>query len=183
MKRWLARIGHLRLALACLPALLTSRRQQALWHEMRVFARALPEALKQPLPEAMAPWTTPPPGAETSLDEAAIRRLADVVALLERRSPVGLCLRRSLLRYYFLRRAGLPMTIHYGARLIGSQPDRSITGHAWLTRAGQPYHEPGENWQGFTTMITFPQGNNDPLLVRVEPQGASWAPAGPSRGT
>ncbi len=94
------------------------------------------------------------PDAKT---EKVTRNLADLAVLLHRRSPLGLCLRRSLTRYYFLRRAGLPLHVHFGARIINGKPDREITGHAWLTLDGKPYHEPGKNWRGFTVMLTFPK--------------------------
>jgi hypothetical protein len=159
MRRITARLGNLRLLLASLPLLVLHGRRRALWREMRSYVRALPAELRRPLPEAMARWEGTPWGNDDRQEEATIRHLADLAALWERRSPVGLCLRRSLVRYYFLRRAGFPVTIHYGARLVGPPPERAIKGHAWLTRDGLPYFEQGENWQGFTTMITFPAGD------------------------
>jgi hypothetical protein len=32
-----------------------------------------------------------------------------------------------------------------------------MAGHAWVTLAGQPYYESGENYQDFVTMLRFPQ--------------------------
>ena len=151
------RAGNLALLGATLPGLLGRQEQRTLLGEMRSFIGALPERLIGPLPESMAtllPDVTPaPPDPRT---ETEVRNLADLAVLLERNSPLGLCLRRSLTRYYFLRREGLPLKIHYGARMIGGEPDRQFDGHAWLTLDSVPYHEAGENWHGFTIMLTFP---------------------------
>ncbi len=149
-----ARLRHIGLALAALPGLMISARRRALFREMRDFARNLPAVLKSPLPVAMqqiTPMPHPPGGSED-----AVRVLADLTALLDRRSPLGLCLRRSLTRYHFLRRAGVPVVMRFGAKFVGGKPDREITGHAWLTLDGHPYHEMDENWRGFTVMITWP---------------------------
>lgn len=86
----------------------------------------------------------------------SVRRLADLTALLDRRSPFGLCLRRSLLRYHFLRRAGVPVAVQFGARFKAGQPDRDVTGHAWVALDGQPYFEDGENYRGFRVMLSYP---------------------------
>ena len=86
-----------------------------------------------------------------------MREIVDIAALLNRRSPLGLCLRRSMTRYYFLRRAGLPVEVKFGARFKDGKPDRQVTGHAWLTLNGQPYYEADENWREFTVMLTYPE--------------------------
>ena len=150
-----ARLRHLRLALAALPGLMIPARRRALFREMRNFTRSLPATLKSPLPVAMQQITPLPPPSGDS--EHVVRDLADLAALLERRSPLGLCLRRSLTRYHFLRRAGVPVVVRFGAKFVDGKPDREITGHAWLTLDGHPYHEVDENWRGFTVIITWPE--------------------------
>lgn len=143
---------------ASLPGLIRDPEQRALFREAQAFTRALPQRLREPLPAAVkkleGDLPAKRPDAET---EKTTRDLADLAVLLHRRSPLGLCLRRSLTRYYFLRRAGLPLHVHFGARIVDGKPDREITGHAWLTLDGKPYHEPGKNWRGFTVMLTFPK--------------------------
>jgi hypothetical protein len=99
---------------------------------------------------------TPHPAPPIPFSIELIRNLADLAALLDRRSPLGLCLRRSLTRYYFLRRAGVPVAVQFGAKFSGGQPDRNVNGHAWLTLNGAPYFEDDENWRGFTVMFGFP---------------------------
>ena len=89
-------------------------------------------------------------------NEATTRQLADLAALLERGTGLGLCLRRSLLRYHYLRQLHLPLTIQFGAKFIGNKDDRAITGHAWLTHNGRPYHEDEANWRDFTVMLSWP---------------------------
>lgn len=153
----LARLRHLWLALTTLPLLLFDARARRLFAEMHTFARRLPQTLNAPLPEALATLT--PLTSNLQPPTSSLRRLADLTALLDRRSPLGLCLRRSLVRYHFLRRAGVPLTLNFGARFKGGQPDREITGHAWVTLDGQPYFEDGENYRGFTVMLKYPQGD------------------------
>ena len=173
----ITRLRHAWLALVTLPGVLFSRQRRALFREMRAFTRSLPDVLKAPLPDAMKQIASA--GVEASagdrltprgrfaearlrseqLDEQIARNLADVVVLLDRRSPLGLCLRRSLTRYHFLRRAGVPVVVHFGAKFVNGQADRDIAGHAWLSLNGQAYHESDENWRGFTVMLSFPQDN------------------------
>ena len=150
-----ARLRHVGLAFLTLPGLVLISRRRALFREMRVFIRNLPAVLKAPLPDALRQITR----AADSIGETErnVRNLADLAALLDRQSPLGLCLRRSLTRYHFLRRAGVPVVVRYGAKFVDGKPDREITGHAWLTLRGAPYYEDGENWRGFTVMLSFPQ--------------------------
>jgi hypothetical protein len=117
--------------------------------------RELPKNLAAPLPAVMAAQT--PATADLAAHPAALRKLADSAALLDRRSPLGVCLRRSMVRYHYLRRAGVPLTINFGARFKAGQADRDVTGHAWVELEGQPYYEDGENYKGFTTMLRFPR--------------------------
>jgi hypothetical protein len=151
----MTRLRHVWLAAITLPGLLLNSQRRALLREMRALSRRLPALLKSPLPDALQAITPSPDPAGHS--EQAVRRLADAAALLDRRSPLGLCLRRSLIRYHFLRRAGVPVTVRFGAKFVNGKPDRDIAGHAWLTLNGQVYHEADENWRGFSVMLSFPQ--------------------------
>jgi len=166
----ISRLRHTWLAITALPGLAFSRSRRALFREMRAFTRNLPALLKAPLPEAMQrilprggevhpPAQRSGAGSAGFVGERAIRDLADLAALLDRRSPLGVCLRRSLTRYHFLRRAGVPVVVHFGAKFAGGQADRDISGHAWLTLDEQIYYEDVENWRGFTVMLSYPQVN------------------------
>lgn len=150
----LTRFQHLGLALRLGPGLVVSASQRAQLTAMRAFCRTLPGALRGSLAEALQSLTPPLGAVEANV--AHIRDLADLAALLERRSPLGLCLRRSLTRYYFLRRAGVPVQLRFGAKFTHGQPDRNVTGHAWLTLNAVPYFEEDENWRGFTMMFAHP---------------------------
>lgn len=159
------RLRHLGLAAACAPRLLHPAGRATL-AEMRRFCRSLPQLLQQPLPTAMQQISPPPAGVTpTPTNEQHTRQLADLAALLERRSPLGLCLRRSLVRYHYLRRLGLPVTVQFGARFAPASPStpdspangsRRIAGHAWLLLNDQPYHEDEANWRDFTPMFRWP---------------------------
>lgn len=148
------RLQHLWLALTTLPRLTFNRPLRELWREMRAFARALPQQFRPPLPDALDHLT--PAQINLDLGEDRIRKLADTAAVLDRQSPFGLCLRRSLVRYHYLRRAGIPIDLRFGARFVDGKPDREISGHAWVTLQGEAYHEPDENWRGFTVMFSHP---------------------------
>jgi hypothetical protein len=125
---------------------------------MVTFSRSLPRQFNRPLPEMMAHLTPPPlPQERCLLAEAEIRRLADAVATWHYRSPLGICLRRSLLRYHFLREAHLPVRIVFGARLKSHQEGGGIGGHAWLTLNGSPYHEAPGDYEGFVEMYRYPE--------------------------
>ncbi len=125
--------------------------------ELRAFCRGLPARLREPLPEAMRQITPAPPLARpVPHAEDRLRDLADLAAILERGSPLGLCLRRSLTRYHVLAAAGLPLTVHFGAKLQPGEQGRDLTGHAWLTLDDRPYHEADEHWRGFTSVYRWP---------------------------
>jgi len=150
-----ARLRNVWVGLSALALAARSAPRRRLWAEMRGYVRDLPAALLGPLPAALAAQT--PSRADLTLPPDDVRLLADAAALFERRSPLGLCLRRSLARYHFLRRAGLPLALNFGARFKAGVADREVTGHAWVTLDGQPYFEDGENYQGFTVMLRYPR--------------------------
>lgn len=160
----ITRLRHFWLVITRLPGILLNQKKRALLAEAAAFLRALPAKFERPLPMLMADITpTTPKDSSPTTVEKSLREIADIAAILDRRSPLGLCLRRSLIRYYFLRSAGLPVEIKFGARFVSEarfqdgNPDRQVTGHAWLTLDGQPYYEADENWRGFTVMLTYPQ--------------------------
>lgn len=153
MRRRFHSIGVL---LRLLPGLLTrpSRRRQL--RSMRRLCRSLPQRLTAPLPDALAALAPPcPPTRPPEVTARALRRLADGAAILERRSPLGLCLRRSLIRFHALRACGLPVVVCFGVRRAGDR-DRSLAGHAWVTLDGAPYHEPPSSFEDWTVMLAYP---------------------------
>lgn len=135
---------------ATLAAAMADRRRRAFLREALALARELPGRLEQPLPEALHALTPPP--QPQLLERAIMRQIVDALTAFGAGRPLGICLRRSLLRYHFLRRAGLPVTVHFGARRLGD----GLGGHAWLTVDGQPYHEQPEHYLNYTVMWSFP---------------------------
>jgi hypothetical protein len=151
---------------------------------MIAFSRNLPQQFNRPLPEMMAHLTpgaaasTRPgtsqqsrqllalPRKKVSLSPDEIRQLADAVAAWHIRSPLGICLRRSLLRYHFLCEAGLPVGIVFGARLKDSGEGGGLGGHAWLTLNGLPYHENPDDYAGFVVMYVYPENVECSTLKR-----------------
>jgi hypothetical protein len=123
---------------------------------MMAFSRALPRQFDQPLPQMMAQLTCVADSDLAGLSLDYIRRLADAVAAWHFRSPLGICLRRSLLRYHFLRQAGLPVRIVFGARLKNDHEGGGIGGHAWLTLEGEPFFEDPQDYAGFVEIYTYP---------------------------
>ncbi|RMG89001.1 MAG: hypothetical protein D6706_22170 [Chloroflexi bacterium] len=150
------RIRHLFLLVRALP-LLRHRENRILLAEMRRFCRHLPVLLENSIPEAMS-MVTPHEKRPFLPDETTTRHLADLAAVLERKSPLGLCLRRSLVRYHYLRQLGLPLILRFGAKLTHANQQPSLTGHAWLTLNNRPYFEPEENWREFTVTLSWPPG-------------------------
>lgn len=149
------RLGRGIAHLARLFGAMLSKSRRALLQRMVVFSRQLPAQFSCPLPDMMAGLTPAPlPEADVSPDE--VRHLADAVAAWHIRSPLGICLRRSLLRYYFLREANVPVRITYGARLKNQAEGGGIGGHAWLLFNGKPYYESPENYEGFVQLYTYP---------------------------
>lgn len=123
---------------------------------MMAFSRFLPQQFDQPLPQMMAQLTPATDANLRGLQPDEIRRLADAIAAWQLRSPLGICLRRSLLRYYFLRETGVPVRIIFGARLKDSREGGGLGGHAWLTLNGLPFYEDSQDYAGFVEMYAYP---------------------------
>ncbi|MGH7592716.1 MAG: lasso peptide biosynthesis B2 protein [Gemmatimonadales bacterium] len=65
------------------------------------------------------------------------------------------CLRRSLVLYHLLRRAGRPVELLIGVRRGAAG---ALAAHAWLTFDGSPYLEHGaEHAAEFATIARFPE--------------------------
>ena len=148
------RLGRAGRHTAALAQALPSAPRRRLLGRMIRFSRTLPGQFDQPLPRMMAGLTPPPNPA--GLPAASVRQLADAVAAWHLRSPLGICLRRSLLRYYFLREVELPVRIVFGARLKTASEGGGLGGHAWLTLHDQPYYENPADYEGFVVMYVYP---------------------------
>jgi hypothetical protein len=130
--------------------------RRVLLRRMIAFEKTLPARFDQPLPVMMADLT-PDTRSESSLPADQVRQLADAVAAWRFQSPLGICLRRSLVRYHFLREMGVPVAIVFGARIKRESEGGGVGGHAWLTLNGRPYYEDPQNYRDFVTMFTYPE--------------------------
>ena len=73
--------------------------------------------------------------------ELITRILAYVETVIRRGGPLirrG-CLTHGLTRYYFLRRAGLDVSLRFGMGRVAAA--KGFIGHCWLVREGEPYLE------------------------------------------
>jgi len=137
--------------------LLTSPTRRRLYGEMVAFQKRLPHLMALPVREAMTVLSEMEQSEfSPSQSELEVRRLADTVAATGSADDLGLCLRRSLLRFHFLAPHRLPLRLHFGARLNHLDADHPLAGHAWLTLAGIPYYEEESNWRGFEIFYSYP---------------------------
>jgi hypothetical protein len=124
---------------------------------IRRVARELPARQEaQSLPAFLAELT-PAEADLVGMDPERLRRLVDALARVDRRHPFGLCLRRALLRYHFLRRAGLPLELAFGVRIRRPHEQPGLAGHAWNTLDGRPWHEDEADYRGFTVLYRWPE--------------------------
>ena len=97
------------------------------------------------------------PGRE-SADGPDDRVLSAYVGQVLRRLPPPwsyTCLRRSVVLYHLLRRAGRDVSLYIGVRKSGAG---ALQAHAWLVRGGAPYLEPDrDEHRAFSVIATFPE--------------------------
>ncbi len=125
--------------------------------QIKTFRRSLPANYEQAsLPEFLLALT-PDMVDIVHVDPDELRKLIDAMAHLDRKSPFGLCLRRSLLRFHFLRRTGLALGISFGVRFRQPSEGTGVAGHAWNTVQDQPYHENEEGYRGFKVIYRWPE--------------------------
>jgi len=68
------------------------------------------------------------------------------------------CLTRGVTAYYFLRRAGVDVSLRFGIGQMG----KDLAGHCWLEKDGEPYMEPEESRGVFTAVHTMPSAGGGP---------------------
>jgi hypothetical protein len=119
-----------------------------------VFAVAVPLLLRLTLPRLarlLEPKARPAP-----VEPGRVQRIVNAVDIMLR---VGTplvragCLTRGLTLYYFLRRAGLDVTLCFG---IGN-PRGAFVGHCWLIKDGEPFLEARDPRPLFTPMYRMPR--------------------------
>ena len=97
---------------------------------------------------------SPKRGKVTDPDDAELAAYVDEV--LRRLPPPWryTCLRRGLVLYHLLRRAGRPVALHIGVR---KEAGGALAAHAWLVSDGAPYleYDPAHS-ATFAEIATFP---------------------------
>ena len=71
------------------------------------------------------------------------------------------CLTRTVTLYRFLRRAGLDVSICFGAGF----PERAFAGHCWLLREDQPFLERSDPRRLFTAVCSLPREARKPGMA------------------
>ena len=71
------------------------------------------------------------------------------------------CLTRGLTLYYFLRRAGVDVTLRFGARRRNGELTEEA-GHCWLEQGGEPFLESGNPHQYFVPIYSLPATRPQP---------------------
>ena len=124
-----------------------------------VFALGVPLRLRRPWPEldrALQRRFPSVPAGDPGSDRCD--RIARCVeGALEMGRPLVRpgCLTRGLTLYYFLRRAGFPVTLCFGARRREGQWVAE-PGHCWLESDGEPLRERSDPRPSFVTLYRLP---------------------------
>jgi hypothetical protein len=110
----------------------------ALFLRVFAFAAAVPYLLRLQLPRvarAIESKKNPP-----VLQEGSVGKIVAYVETAIRRGRPFVrpgCLTRGLTRYYFLRKAGMDVTLCFGM----GRRDQEFVGHCWLASDGEPFLE------------------------------------------
>jgi hypothetical protein len=91
------------------------------------------------------------PRSADARDPAVAAHVEAVLARAGRLAGAS-CLTRGVTRYYFLRRAGLPVTLCFGLGWL----DGEMAGHCWLMQDGEPFLEPRDPRDVFTETYRIP---------------------------
>ena len=124
-----------------------------------MLATLFPLLVRLPLARQAAllepPHLSPPPSP------ARVERITDLVTAvvqLQRLLPAN-CLPHGLARYYFLRRAGAPVELCFGA---GREEQGEFIAHCWLLLDGEPYREPRDPREVYREFFRFPHAAEAP---------------------
>ena len=128
---------------------------------LRVFAFAtvVPLLMLFKIPRVAA--IVEPGGEPQPADPELVKRIVACVEIAVRKGrPLvrSSCLTRGLAHYYFLRRAGLDVSLHFGIGRTGKE--KEFSGHCWLAKEGQPYLEPRDPRALYTDMYCISRENS-----------------------
>lgn len=121
-----------------------------------LFAAVVPLLLRRdlhrlaPKLEPADPESLPPPPPP----EAVLALVQKIDRLLQSGRPLvrSGCLTRAITLFYFLRRAGAPVSLHFGM----GEVDGSFSGHCWVVHDGLPLAEKRDPRPIFTEMFRIP---------------------------
>jgi hypothetical protein len=123
-----------------------------LFSQIFLFAAGVRLLLRFELPK-LGRWLEPG-AAPPSPDPKQIKKITDYVeAAIAMGSPLvrNSCLTRGVTRYYFFRRAGLDVQLHFGM----GQVKRGYAGHCWLVKDGEPFLEKEDPRPRFNSIYRF----------------------------
>ncbi|HXT37159.1 MAG TPA: lasso peptide biosynthesis B2 protein [Chloroflexota bacterium] len=152
MSSWSSRLASRRAVLDQVK----SPRDAVLVARILTVAAAVPLLMRLPLPRVSAllePRRIPPHPVPTQED----RTVRLVLALLSAGRPLVRrgCLTRGVTLYYFLRRAGVDVSLCFGMGTSTEKVD-GFDGHCWLVKQGEPYLESRDPRSLYTAMYSFP---------------------------
>jgi hypothetical protein len=118
-----------------------------------LFATAVPVFARVPLPR-LAYWLEPRRRRLTADPDRIQDTLRSVDAALAMGWPLVRrgCLTRAITRYYFLRRAGLDVGLHFGVGKVAG----AFEGHCWLEKDGAPFLEATDPRPYFSAIYRLP---------------------------
>jgi Transglutaminase-like superfamily len=129
-----------------------------------LFGLTVPLLLRLKL-ESLALWmepnSPPPPHGGRAEAEALVRRI-DLWLRAGRPLVRSGCLTRGLTLYWFLRRAGFPVSLRFGIGEMGETEDR-LDGHCWLALEGEPLAERRDPRPLYTETWRIPSDNREPV--------------------
>lgn len=128
-------------------------RDRLLYLNIFLFAALVPALLRLKLPK-LAPLLEPrtiPHAVDVDRTQKIVRYVDTVLKIRSALIRPG-CLTRGLTLYYFLRRAGLDVNLHFG---MGKVTDE-LAGHCWLVKDGEPFLEVKDPRPYFTAIYCLP---------------------------
>ena len=161
MKSWLAKMRRKWVALRQL------RSPGRGWYSLRVacFAAAVPVLMRLKLPvlhRLLERRIATAVRAESDSHEPGeILRCVESALAVGRPLVRPGCLTRGLTLYYFLRRAGVDVTLRFGARCRNGELMQAA-GHCWLEQRGEPFLESGNPYRYCVPIYTLPATRPQP---------------------
>ena len=117
------------------------------------FAAAVPALMRLKLPRLetlLTPRQMPPAPEQARVQK--IINYTDTVLRVGKPLVRSRCLTRGLTLYYFLKRAGLQVSLWFGVASVEGQ----LAGHCWLVKDGEPFSEPKDPRSLYNVIYTFP---------------------------